>query len=239
MAITVAILDGEIPYFRELKRIVASDQMCSCVCTGQDWKMEWRRISHLGPDVVIMDVQVPDGSGLEGIAKFKRLLPQTQILVISRSEEMILEALRAGASGYLLKSTPREKLLAAIHEIKRGGVPMSGEVARRVLQTLQRSPARLETTESLTGREQEILQLLAEGGPSREIAQRLSISVDTVNSHLKHIYGKLQVRSRTEAVIKYLTHRMSGAERPEISGRDVVGQSGLHARAASLAVVAE
>lgn len=237
MPLTVAILEENPAYNRELKKIVASDPACACVCVGQDWKMEWRRVSHLAPDVILMEVKTLDGSGLEGVTKLKRLLPQTQILVVSACEEMILEALRAGASGYLLKGTSSEKLLEAIHEVKRGGVPMSGKVAWRVLRVLQREPSLLEATESLTGREQEILELLAEGGPSREIAHRLSISVDTVNTHLKHIYGKLQVRSRTEAVIKYLRRRMDAGDRPGSAGPS--GRSLSPPRTASLAVAAE
>lgn len=234
MPLTVAILEENPAYNRELKKIVASDPACACVCAGQDWRMEWRRVSHLAPDVILMEVKTVDGSGLEGVTKLKRLLPQSQILIVSACEEMILEALRAGASGYLLKGTSAEKILEAIHEVKRGGVPMSGKAAWRVLRVLQREPSLLEATESLTGREQEILELLAEGGPSREIAHRLSISVDTVNTHLKHIYGKLQVRSRTEAVIKYLRRHMDVGERPTSAGR--TGRPISPPRTASLAV---
>jgi DNA-binding NarL/FixJ family response regulator len=204
MSLTVAILDESPLQGRKLEQIVARDAACACVCIGQDWRLEWRRISHLAPDVLLMEVKLADGSGLEGLAKLKRMLSRTQILVVSACGALSVEALRAGASGYLLKDTPPEKLLEAIHEIKRGGVPMSDEVARHLLQALQRDPVPMETTSPLTMREREILGLLAEGGPSREIADRLSISVDTVNTHLKHIYGKFQVRSRTAAVIKYL-----------------------------------
>ena len=204
MPLTVAILEENPLQGRKREQIVARDPACTCVCLAQDWRLEWRRISHLAPDVILMDIQIADGSGLESLAKLKRVLPRTQILVVSDCDELSVEALRAGASGCLPKDAPPEKLLAAIHELERGGVPMSDEVARRLLQILQRDSGPLETTENLTTREQEIMGLLAEGGPSREIADRLSISVDTVNTHLKHIYGKFQVRSRTAAVIKYL-----------------------------------
>lgn len=215
MAITVAIIEGSAGLCQELTATIARDSGCFCVCACQGWRAETGRISRFTPDVIVMDINLPDGSGIEGVARLKRLLPHTQILIFSACDdhEQIFEALRAGASGYLLKRTAPRELLSAIHEIKRGGVPMSGEVARKVLQSFQRGLTKTEMTDSLTAREQEILQLLAEGGPSREMAQRLCISVDTVNSHLKHIYGKLQVRSRTEAVIKYLTsnHRASSS----------------------------
>ena len=210
MAVTVAIIAEDPARAEVLQRSLARDPACICVGFIRDGKLAGRQLFRLAPEVAIMDALSSSGPDIEGIAKLRRLLPRTQILVIARHAELAPEALRAGASGYLLGSPSPEKLLEAVHEIHRGGVPLSGQAARRVLQLLQRGLARFEGSENLTTRERQILDLLAEGGPSREIAQQLCISVDTVNTHLKHIYGKLEVRSRTEAVIKYLNRHLSG-----------------------------
>ena len=157
-------------------------------------------------NLMLLDINLPDGSGIDGAERLKRLIPQVQILMftIYEDSEQILHALEAGASGYLLKRTAPEDLLRAIREIKSGGVPMTPEVARKVIRSFERKPAKSNPPESLTKREEEILDLLSRGMLSKEIARELSISVETVNSHLKHIYGKLHVRTRTEAVIKFL-----------------------------------
>jgi DNA-binding NarL/FixJ family response regulator len=203
MAITVAVVEDNAGICEELSQIIAEDSGCACVCVCRNLQTALRKILPLAPDVVIMDINLPDGSGIDCTAQLKRLLPQTQIMMftIYEDSEQIYKALEAGASGYLLKRTAADALLGAIHEIKQGGVPMTGEVARKVIRSFRReSPP----VERLTPREEEILQLLAKGFLSREIALQLSISLETVNSHLKHIYDKLHVRSRTEAVIKYL-----------------------------------
>jgi DNA-binding NarL/FixJ family response regulator len=126
------------------------------------------------------------------------------MFTIYDDNEQIFKALEAGASGYLLKRTAPEDLLRAIREIKSGGVPMTPEIARKVIQSFQRKALPANNAERLTPREEQILELLMKGLVSKEIARQLSISVETVNSHLKHIYGKLHVRTRTEAVIKYM-----------------------------------
>ncbi len=203
MAITIAVVEDNAGICEELSQIIAEDPGLVCVCVCRNVQTALRKIPPLSPDVVIMDIRLPDGSGIECTAQLKRLLPQTQIMMFTIYEEteLIYKALEAGASGYLLKRTAAEGLLDAIREIKQGGVPMTGEVARKVIRSFRRDGP---TLERLTQREEEILQLLAKGFLSREIARQLSISLETVNSHLKHIYDKLHVRSRTEAVIKYL-----------------------------------
>jgi DNA-binding NarL/FixJ family response regulator len=123
---------------------------------------------------------------------------------IHEDAEQIFRALEAGASGYLLKRAEPTELLRAIREVRHGGVPMTGEVARKVIQSFRRTRSGLPAADPLTKREEEVLDLLAKGFSSSEIGQQLTIGLETVNSHLKHIYGKLHVRSRTEAVIRYL-----------------------------------
>jgi DNA-binding NarL/FixJ family response regulator len=203
MPISVAIVEDNAGICEELKQILAEDPGCVCVCVCRNLQTALREIPPLAPDVIIMDVRLPDGSGIDGTARLKRLLPRSEIMIYTVYEESdeIFRALEAGASGYLLKETAPEEILRSIHEIRHGGVPMNGEVARKVIQSFRRQPQRVET---LTEREEEILRLLAQGHVTKEIAGQLSISAETVKSHLKHIYGKLHVRSRTEAVIKYM-----------------------------------
>lgn len=205
MPITVAIVEDNAGICEELSQIIAEDGTLRCVGICRNLQTAVRKIPSLAPDVVVMDINLPDGSGIEATARIKRLLPDTQILMFTVYEEAdeIYQALEAGASGYILKRSSTEVLLRSIHEIHAGGVPMTGDVARKVIRSFHR-PAAAREGDRLTRREEEILQLLAKGHLSREIAQQLSISIETVNSHLKHIYEKLHVRSRTEAVIKYL-----------------------------------
>lgn len=203
MAISIAIVEDNAGIGEELQQIITEDPSCRCVCVCRNLQTALRDIPSLLPDVIIMDIHLPDGSGIDATLRLKRLLPRSEILIYTVYEESeeIFRALEAGASGYLLKETAPEEILRGIHEIKRGGVPMNGEVARKVIQSFRRQPPR---AEPLTEREEEILRLLARGHVTKEIAELLSISAETVKSHLKHIYGKLHVRSRTEAVIKYL-----------------------------------
>jgi DNA-binding NarL/FixJ family response regulator len=206
MKTTVAIVEDNAGICEELRHFFAESADISCVCVCRNLQTALRQVPPLAPHVLIMDINLPDGSGIAGTSRLKQLLPETQIVMytINNDAEQIYRALEAGASGYLLKSTPPAELLRAIREVMLGGVPMTGDVARKVIQSFRRSwPAR-PTVDPLTKREEEVLDLLAKGLPSGEIARQLNIGLATVHSHLKHIYGKLHVRSRTEAVIKYL-----------------------------------
>lgn len=206
MPITVAIVEDNAGIAEELEAIIREDSSCKCVGVSRNLQTALKKIPPLAPDVVIMDIQLPDGSGIECTARLKRLLPATQIMMftIYEDSEQIFRALAAGASGYLLKRTAPDVLIRSIHELKQGGVPMTGEVARKVIHSFRREPTEPVKIEQLTQREEEVLALLAKGCLSKEIARQLSVSVETVNTHLKHIYEKLHVRSRTEAVIKFL-----------------------------------
>ena len=152
-----------------------------------------------------MDINMPNTSGIECVAKLKALQPTLQIMMLTSFEdnEKIFQSLIAGASGYLLKKTPPTKLLEAIDELHNGGSPMSNQIARKVVETFRTQPVGSKDTVGLTEREQEILSHLAKGYRYKEIADTLFISVETVRTHLRNIYEKLHVRSRTEAVLKY------------------------------------
>jgi len=206
MKTTVAIIEDNAGICEELRHVFADAGDITCVAVCRNLQTALRVVPPLAPDVIIMDIHLPDGSGVTGTARLKRLLPVTQIVMytISEDSEQIYRALEAGASGYLLKSTPPSELLRSVREVRQGGVPMTAEVARKVIHSFRRAGAARPPVETLTKREEEVLELLAKGFPSGEIAQALQIGLETVNTHLKHIYGKLHVRSRTEAVIKYM-----------------------------------
>jgi len=161
------------------------------------------------PDVVLMDINLPGMNGVECVRKLKALLPQTQVLMLTVYEdtENIFNALAAGANGYLLKRTPTKELIEAIREMQRGGSPMTAHIARLVVQSFQKrvapAPAGGELAE-LSEREQQVLDLLAQGLIYKEIADKLNIGYETVHTYIRRIYEKLQVRTRTEAVAKFL-----------------------------------
>jgi len=163
------------------------------------------------PEVILMDIRLPGMSGIKCTAKIKELLPKTQILMLTAysDNDNIFEALKAGASGYLLKNTPATELIQSIVAVVEGGAPMTGQIARRVIDAFRKpTPDGLDQAD-LTLREKEILQLLARGYANKEIASHLNISAGTVRNHIGHIYEKMHVRCRAEATAKYL----GGAER--------------------------
>lgn len=173
-----------------------------CVCTFADGEEALRRLPKEKVDVVLMDIRLPRMSGIACTARLKPLLPETQILILTASadSDTVFRALEAGADGYLLKSCSPEELHAAVLDVLRGGVPMTSEIARRVIASFRRQPAKSDTTTKLTPREEEILILLSKGFVSKEIAVKIGASYETVRDHLKHIYEKLHVHSRGEAV---------------------------------------
>jgi DNA-binding NarL/FixJ family response regulator len=158
------------------------------------------------PDVVLVDINLPDSTGVEVVRRLKPDMPDTQFLMLTVYEDNdhIFAALAAGASGYLLKNARRIELLEAIAQVLAGGSPMSNGIARKVVQSFSRPAAPAENLVALSPREQAVLDLLSKGYLYKEIAESLGVSVPTVNTHIRHIYGKLQVRSRSQAIIKYL-----------------------------------
>ena len=160
------------------------------------------------PDVVLMDINLPGMNGVECVRKLKILLPQTQVMMLTVYEdtENIFNALAAGANGYMLKRTPTKDLIEAIREMQRGGSPMTTHIARLVVQSFQKTkaPSSGGDLSDLSEREQQVLDLLAQGLIYKEIAEKLNIGYETVHTYIRRIYEKLQVRTRTEAVAKFL-----------------------------------
>jgi RNA polymerase sigma factor (sigma-70 family) len=161
------------------------------------------------PDVVLMDINLPGMNGVECVRQLKTLVPATEVMMLTVYEdtENIFNALAAGASGYMLKRTSSKELIEAIHEVKRGGSPMTTHIARKVAQSFQKSSGQQRAANELSElseREQQVLDLLSQGLIYKEIADKLSISYETVHTYIRRIYEKLQVRTRTEAVAKFL-----------------------------------
>lgn len=156
------------------------------------------------PDVVLVDINLPGANGIECVRYLKKHLPAVQFIMVTVYEDAqrIFEALAAGATGYLLKRASRTQLLNAIAEVRRGGSPMSAQIARKVVQSFQRPEAPLQG-DVLSPREGEVLAMLARGLLYKEIADQLDSSVYTVNAHVRRIYEKLHVNSRSQAVAKY------------------------------------
>jgi DNA-binding NarL/FixJ family response regulator len=169
------------------------------------------RLPEENPRIVFVDINLPGQSGIECVRRLKPAMPDAQFVMLTVYEDTrhIFDALKAGASGYLLKRTPREELVAALKQVQGGGSPMTSYIARKVVQSFYQAPAERPETEGLSPREREVLELLARGYFYKEITETLNISMSTVNTHVRRIYEKLHVHSRAQAVAKL----------SEISGR--------------------
>ena len=188
----VALLNGE-PGLRCLHAYATGEEAVRGIPTDQ-------------PDVALVDIKLPGMSGIECVAKLKTMLPELRLLMLTTYEEhdLIFNSLRAGASGYLLKQMLHGELVQAIEQVHAGGAPMSMQIARKVVNYFNQLPQPAADVETLTRREHEILELLSKGYFYKEIGSNLGISMNTVRTHLKHIYEKLHVQSRKDATVKFL-----------------------------------
>lgn len=161
-------------------------------------------IQNSPPDVVIMDIHLPEWSGIECTRKIKQIHPQIQVIMctVYEDDEKIFDALKAGANGYMLKRAPISEIFEAISQVLNGGSPMSPAIARKVVASFQQPQEIAAEVALLSSRENEILELLAQGLRIKEIADQLFVSVNTIRTHIRHIYEKLQVQSRVEALNK-------------------------------------
>jgi DNA-binding NarL/FixJ family response regulator len=205
----IAIVEDNKVIRESLMEFVQADSECECVYTCATAKEALKEMPKHRPDIVLMDIQLPDISGIECTARLKQLMPSVQIIIVTVYEdtERIFKALRSGACGYLLKRCTSKELVSAIHEVRQGGAPMSREIARKVILSFQEPVASAAEVEGLSPREREILELLAAGLPNKQIAARVGLTDGTVRWHLRHVYHKLHVRSRTEAALKFLTSK--------------------------------
>jgi DNA-binding NarL/FixJ family response regulator len=210
MNIRVGIVEDDTSIRESVASLISSVPGYSCADVYDSVESALTSMREPVPDVLLMDINLGGMSGIEGVRRLKGLFPAMQVLMLTVFEEndKIFQSLCAGASGYLLKRTAPEKIIEAIAEVHHGGAPMTASVARKVLTLFSTVAPPAEPGTSLTPREQEILQLLVTGASYKKIARDLFISFDTVNSHIKNIYGKLQVHSKTEAVAKALRQRL-------------------------------
>ncbi len=206
MPISVSIVEDSDKFRETLARILNRAEGFRCISQYPNAEDALKALPQDKPEVVLMDINLPGMNGVECVRQLKLVMPTVQVMMLTVYEdtENIFNALAAGATGYMLKRTPRDELLDAIREVHRGGSPMTTHIARKVVLSFQRAAPASSPTESLSPREQEVLDCLAKGFLYKEIAEKLSISYETVHTYIRRIYEKLQVRTRTEAVAKFL-----------------------------------
>jgi DNA-binding NarL/FixJ family response regulator len=204
--ISVSIVDDEKKLCKSIATFLNGSTGFRCLSIYGSAETALQQLPKDNPDVVLMDINMAGMDGIECVKRLKTLAPQIQILMLTVYEdtEQIFKALTAGATGYLLKRLEPEELLQAIRDVHLGGSPMSNSIARKVVASFQKANVSGEKQNLLTTREQEVLDCLAQGLAYKQIGDHLNISINTIRTHLRHIYEKLHVQSRTEAVAKYL-----------------------------------
>ena len=206
MSIAVSIVEDDPQVRSSLAKLIDSSPGYRCVSRHGSAEDALLEIPKVKPEVVLMDINLPGLNGVECVRRLKPQLPGAQMIMLTvyQNTEHIFNALAAGATGYMLKQTPPAELLLAIKEVHGGGSPMSSHIARKIVQSFQHTATASAEAESLSPREAEVLELLAKGFLYKEIAEQMKVSYATVHTHIRHIYEKLHVRSRTEAVAKHL-----------------------------------
>jgi DNA-binding NarL/FixJ family response regulator len=206
MSIGVSIIEDDEPTREILMGWIKRSRDFHLVSNYGNAERAIARLPSEKPAVVLMDINLPRISGIEAVRQLKLVMPETQFLMLTVYEDSdhLFHALAGGASGYLLKRTLREELIDALKDVHSGGSPMSSNIARKLVQSFRRTPTEMDGVEDLTPREREVLQLLAAGDLYKEIADQLRISITTVNAHVRRIYEKLHVRSRSQALAKFM-----------------------------------
>lgn len=201
--IKINIVEDDARFRKSLRQVIESRPGLSCVGEYADGASAIEGIPRDRPDVVLMDLNLPDCSGAEVTARLRTQLPDMSVVVLTvyNDTEHIFKALRAGANGYLLKQATAPEILEAIAEAHRGGAPMTSAIARKVVAAF-REPAAADTTDALTPRQRDILELVANGYANKEIAEKLNLTLSTVTWYLNEIYKKLHVQSRVQAINK-------------------------------------
>ena len=205
MNIRVSIVEDNIRLRGSLTKLIELSEGFEGASAHATAEAALAELPRTKPDVILMDINLPGKNGVDCVRELKPLLPKTQIVMFTVYEntDLIFKALAAGASGYLLKQTPPEELLASLRDVCNGGSPMTSHIARKVVASFRQSGDASRELEQLTPREQQVLDHLAKGFLYKEIADAMAISFDTVHSHIRKIYEKLHVRTRTEAVNKF------------------------------------
>src|ERR1700722_3814964 len=214
MRLKVAIVDDDEGVRRNLAYAVNRFEACQCVGQFASTEDALKGVPACAPNIVLMDINMPGANGIECVRQLKPTHARVEFIMLTVYEdtESVFNALAAGASGYLLKQSTREELLTAIQQVHSGGSPMTSHIARKVVQSFRQATAPEYAKTALSHREQQTLELLAKGFLYKEIAETLSISYETVHNHIRHIYEKLQVRSRSQALAKYFEKSKSAGE---------------------------
>jgi DNA-binding NarL/FixJ family response regulator len=202
---TVAIIEDNPTMRKTLVELINGTPGYRCVCACSTSKEALVEVPRQNPDVALMDINLPDESGIACTARLTGKMPELQVIMVTvyADTDLILQALKAGACGYILKRFRPEEIIQAIAEVRAGGAPMTPEIARMLVRSF-RAPSAVPNADGLTAREAEILEFLAEGLSNKEIAQKTNLAAGTVRNHLGNIFKKLHVRCRTEAAAKYL-----------------------------------
>ena len=206
MPTTISIVEDNEQLRGTLVKLIDREEGLKCVSNYGDAESALAGLPNDKPNVVLMDINLPGINGVECVRRLKQLLPETLAIMLTAYEdtENIFNALAAGAAGYLLKRAPRAEILDAIRDVCKGGSPMTSHIARLVVQSFQKTAPSAPVGENLSTREQEVLDCLSQGFLYKEIAEKMGISYETVHTYIRRIYEKLQVRTRTEAVAKFL-----------------------------------
>ncbi len=204
--IKVGIVEDNAVVRESLAQILNGSPGFRCVCACATAAEALQRLPAAAPAVVLMDINLPGQSGIECVRQIKPRLPAAQIIMLTIEEDAqrVFQSLEAGASGYLVKNLPPAKIIEAILEAHRGGAPMSSQIARMLVQFFHRRGLSNREAENLTPREEEVLRLVARGYRTKEVAEALVISPQTVETHLRNAFDKLHVRSRAAAVAKFM-----------------------------------
>ena len=203
-AVTVSIVEDLEEVREALHRLIDQSEKFCYVAGYNNAEQAEKDIPLQPPDIVIMDINLPGMSGIECIRRIKEKCIGTQFMMftIYEDDEKVFEALKAGAHGYLLKKTPKEKLLEALEELYSGGSPMSTNIARKVIEAFEKKNQPPRELSTLTNKERQILELLSKGFLYKEIGDQMNITRNTIKQHIHHIYEKLHVQNRTEAINK-------------------------------------
>ncbi len=207
--IRVAILDDDAEFRELISTTVSSSEDLKCVAIYETCDEALEKIEEDIPDILLLDIAMPGKSGIQSLKEIKQKFPSVEVLMLTvlSDNEKIFESVRNGAVGYILKKSPAQKLLEAIKEAYQGGAPFPGEIARKVLEYFK-TPLKDSTQSELSDREKEVLEALVDGHGTKAIADKLFVSINTIRFHLRNIYNKLHVNSRTEAVAKALKNKI-------------------------------
>jgi DNA-binding NarL/FixJ family response regulator len=210
--ITCAIVEDDVFVSEALREVLSAAGDLKCIATFTNEADAIQHLPDFCPQIVLMDLKLGEGSGINCIRELKPVMPETQFLVITIFEEneKVFDSLKAGATGYIVKSASPEEYISAIRSLLQGGSPLSPVIARKLVNVFSEKQKQKIPDYELTSREREIVELLAAGLMYKQVAEKLNISIDTVRTHIRHTYDKLQVRSRTQALNKVFPRSKRG-----------------------------